>query len=78
MCIFCSAKSLSISTIFVATSLSSVQVAQTDIRVENNQFTASGMADKSAAGFTCDVVGQTVAAVLRPADIMPYGNKSGS
>ncbi len=61
MCIFCSAKSLSISTIVVATTLSSVQVAQTDIRVENNQFGTPNLVSKNAGGFSCEAIEDSVA-----------------
>ncbi len=62
MCIFCSAKSLSISTIVVATTLSSVQVAQTDIRAENNQFGTPSLVSTNAGGFSCVAIGDSVAA----------------
>ena len=62
MCIFCSAKSLSISTIVVATTLSSVQVAQTDTRVENNQFGNPSLISTNGGGFSCEAIGNSVAA----------------
>ncbi len=75
MCIFCSAKSLSISTIVVATTLSSVQVAQTDIRVENNQFGTPNLVSTNGGGFSCEAIGNSVAAVENGKLKLPKSSK---